>query len=420
MSLAAVPALCPVIVPDILLNQMFHAAKSDPAHIYNALCMKLEMSIQANLLALSQALLALEAFSPPATTTSDAPIITFYYAHSVPGISRYSDKHHQLSWNTHLYEEKAVSQSEDCLFLNVYTPGSEVVATPSGGLPVVVWIHVHGGGCVLGVANAYNGADLIVELDHRGVTVVLQYRLGLFGFLSGEAVKEGGVLNARLPLFTTLVVSGAGSVLQHFVVHEGNTQPPLSRSAMTSSAFFLSQYNYNDRISEVVDGTNSIRVLSLVCALQTSQTLNYNININGFFGTYVFVPVIYGAFIVERPTVTIRKGRLNSTHYLLAVTNSYEGTFVNQSTTLDIADYVKTLSPNFGSAQAAGVMMMYQNQGSNNNQVYLVMSESIFICPTYYLKAFGERVWKAEFSIPPGVHGQDVAYYFTLSVDAMG
>jgi len=90
-----------------------------------------------------------------------------------------------------------------------------VVATPAGGLPVVVWIH--GGGYILGSANLYNGADLIINSNYGVITVVIQYRLGLFGmpllflpgfkcrcihsrlgFLSGEAVKEGGALNAGL------------------------------------------------------------------------------------------------------------------------------------------------------------------------------------------------------------------------------
>jgi carboxylesterase type B len=99
---------------------------------------------------------------------------------------------------------------------SVYTPGSEVVATPAGGLPVVVWIH--GGGYIEGAASTFNGADLIKESNYGVVTVLVQYRLGLFGmclllplvfstlrcihyvlgFLSGEAVKQGGALNAGI------------------------------------------------------------------------------------------------------------------------------------------------------------------------------------------------------------------------------
>ncbi|KAJ8592162.1 alpha/beta-hydrolase [Rhizopogon salebrosus TDB-379] len=344
--------------------------------------------------------------------------------------------------------KRVVTQSEDCLFLNVYTPGSEVVTAPSGGLPVVVWIH--GGGYVEGAASSFNGADLIIESNHGVITVIVQYRLGLFGFLAGEAVKEGGALNAGLldqnyalqwvqahisgfggdPTKVTIwgESAGAGSVLQHLVAHEGNTQPPLFKAAMTSSTFLPSQYNYNDRIPEVIFihevggfcphyrcGSNSDTLSCLRTAdVDTLLTLNYNINSDGFFGTFVFVPVVDGTFIMERPTVTINKGRLNG-NYLLAVTNTHEGNiFVDQTTTLDVADYVMELFPNFGPVQAAGAVAMYHDQGNNVNQANLVMGESIFICPTYLLlEAFGERAWKGEFALPPGLHGEDIAYYFT-------
>ncbi|CCM06693.1 uncharacterized protein FIBRA_08980 [Fibroporia radiculosa] len=95
--------------------------------------------------------------------------------------------------------KRAVSQSEDCLFLNVYVPGNTITTATSGGLPVLVWIH--GGGYTLGSASAFNGADLIMHSDHDLIVVIIQYRLGLFGFLAGEAVKAGGALNAGLRAF---------------------------------------------------------------------------------------------------------------------------------------------------------------------------------------------------------------------------
>ncbi|KAG1838524.1 Alpha/Beta hydrolase protein [Suillus subalutaceus] len=450
----------------------------------------LKLSTTANLLVVSQVLLVLEALSAPAATVS-APIVNLGYAQyqgsvdtatniaSFLGIRYTAPPIGDLRWaapqpplgasgvqqattqpnecnqapvgtsSTNPLEsismrKRGISQSEDCLFLNVYTPGSEVVATPGGGLPVVVFIH--GGGYIEGAASEFSGADLIIDSSYGVITVLVQYRLGLFGFLPGEAVKEGGALNAGLldqkyalqwvqsyissfggdPTKVTIwgESAGAGSVLQHIVAHGGNTQPPLFTTAMTSSTFLPSQYNYNDRIpemlySEIVNGTNctsSSDTLSCLRAadVNTLQTLNYDINVNGFFGTFVFVPVVDGTFILERPTVTIREGRLNG-NYLLSMTNSHEGNiFVDQSMTLDVADYVKTLFPNFGPAQVAGAVALYQNYGSNVNQADLVMGESIFLCPTYYLLlAFGERAWKGEFAIPPGLHGTDIAYYFT-------
>ncbi|KAG2359255.1 Alpha/Beta hydrolase protein [Suillus spraguei] len=452
--------------------------------------MGLNLSTRANLLAMSQALLALQALSSPAANVS-ASIVDLGYSQyqgsvdtatnitSFLGIRYAAPPVGGLRWeapqppstvsgvqqattqpnecyqapagdsSTNPFEsfsitKRAVSQSEDCLFLNVYIPGNQVVTTPGGGLPVVVWIH--GGGYIEGAASEYNGADLIIDSNYGIISVIVQYRLGLFGFLPGEAVKAGGSLNAGLldqnyalqwvqayissfggdPTKVTIwgESAGAGSVLQHLVANGGNTQPPLFRSAMTSSTFLPSQYNYNDRIpemlySEAVNGTNctsSSDTLSCLRAadVNTLQTLNYNINVNGFSGTFVFVPVVDGTFILERPTVTISKGRLNG-NYLLSVTNSHEGNdFVNPSTTLDVADYVLTLFPNFGFAQAAGAATIYQKYGSNVNQANLVMGDSIFVCPTYYLlSAFGGRAWKGEFAIPPGLHGSDVAYYFT-------
>jgi para-nitrobenzyl esterase len=81
------------------------------------------------------------------------------------------------------------TQSEDCLCLNIWTPGCDNAARP-----VMVWIH--GGAFVIGAGSQsiYDGA----RLARRDVVVVtINYRLGVFGFLnladasSGEAPGTG-------------------------------------------------------------------------------------------------------------------------------------------------------------------------------------------------------------------------------------
>lgn len=72
------------------------------------------------------------------------------------------------------------STSEDCLYLNVYTPTSP---RPVAFAPVMVWIH--GGALVTGESDDYNPAALVA----RGVIVVtLNYRLGALGFLAHPAL----------------------------------------------------------------------------------------------------------------------------------------------------------------------------------------------------------------------------------------
>ena len=41
------------------------------------------------------------------------------------------------------------------------------------------------------------------------------------------------------------------------------------------------------------------------------QSANMDINASGFFGTFVFVPVVDGRFITERPTELLKAGKLN-------------------------------------------------------------------------------------------------------------
>ena len=74
--------------------------------------------------------------------------------------------------------------SEDCLYLNVYTP---TLRDRSGGRrPVLVWIH--GGGLTLDGARNYDGSKLAAD---GAVVVTINYRLGALGFLAHPALASG-------------------------------------------------------------------------------------------------------------------------------------------------------------------------------------------------------------------------------------
>jgi hypothetical protein len=63
---------------------------------------------------------------------------------------------------------------------------------------------------------------------------------------------------------------------------------------------------------------------------------------------------------------------------LLSVTNSFEGTiFVNQSTsaTVQVADYVSQLFPNFGPREINAAAAQYAGLGTNIFQVNAIMGE---------------------------------------------
>lgn len=84
--------------------------------------------------------------------------------------------------------------SEDCLFLDVYAPVR--ASKKSKLLPVYVWIQ--GGGFNELSGPNFNATGLIQAADMDMVVVTLNYRVGAYGFLAGEQVKEGGSLNNGL------------------------------------------------------------------------------------------------------------------------------------------------------------------------------------------------------------------------------
>ncbi|XP_077524716.1 cholinesterase-like [Amblyomma americanum] len=140
--------------------------------------------------------------------------------------------------------------SEDCLYLNVWTPRKD------GALkPVVVWIH--GGAFKFGSSHErwYNGVALAALNDV--VVVTLNYRLGIFGFLNAgndEAPGNMGLWdqNAALkwiqrnikafggdPRLVTLFGESAGSMSVHAHMLSPHSKGLFRRGFMMSGTLAL-------------------------------------------------------------------------------------------------------------------------------------------------------------------------------------
>lgn len=107
-----------------------------------------------------------------------------HYSKSCPQFAKYEDRYTSGKgpYSSEFFELGEVS--EDCLYLNVWTPAKE----PSEKLPVMVFFY--GGGFFMGSAStpAYNAHGLASK---GAVVVTLNYRLGILGFLaSAELDKE--------------------------------------------------------------------------------------------------------------------------------------------------------------------------------------------------------------------------------------
>jgi para-nitrobenzyl esterase len=81
----------------------------------------------------------------------------------------------------HTCVQGRATDSEDCLFLNVYTPSN---ATANSKLPVFIWIH--GGALVNGAGSDYDPSVMVAENDI--IVVTINYRLGSLGFLAASVL----------------------------------------------------------------------------------------------------------------------------------------------------------------------------------------------------------------------------------------
>ncbi|CAK5269906.1 unnamed protein product [Mycena citricolor] len=331
-------------------------------------------------------------------------------------------------------------QSEDCLFLSVYTPDLR----PQRLLPTIVWIH--GGGYSWGNESTYNGADLVNESGSKFVVVTIQYRLGLFGFLAGEQVKKSGVLNAGLldqqfalhwvqdhihkfggdPAHVVIwgQSAGAGSVIQHVVANGGKTEPKLFKTGITSSLFLPPQYGYGDVIPQslfdsVAGQAGCASGDQLDCLRRTDGEVLQGINIDlasaAFEGTFTFLPVVDGSLITKSPADALEQGETNGDE-LLVITNSLEAAvFVDQTVGYNITQFTRNMLPLLDETQAESVAAIYHSVGSTTEQATAIMTEgpSSSAHPISLSMLSPATLGRSgEYAVPPAVHGEDIFYYF--------
>jgi carboxylesterase type B len=148
--------------------------------------------------------------------------------------------------------------NEDCLFLNVYAPPN------ARNLPVLVWIH--GGGYGFG-DGTLDMSEIITANNNGFIVVSIQYRLGAFGFLASEELRQKGVVNAGIldqafalawiklhicqfggdPFSVTISgeSAGASSVMYHGLAVNGGLGSLLFDKSIAASPYLPFQYKFD-------------------------------------------------------------------------------------------------------------------------------------------------------------------------------
>ncbi|KAL1742075.1 Alpha/Beta hydrolase protein [Schizophyllum fasciatum] len=349
-----------------------------------------------------------------------------------------------------LSDPKPPTDSEDCLFLNVFTSGN-LEAQTNVTKPVLVWIH--GGGYGSGSVSGFTGADIydgkypVLRAKGDLVVVAIQYRVGMYGFLAGSDVHAAGAANAGLldqqfalqwvqqhihkfggnPSDVTIwgESAGAGSVYEHILANGGKTTPSLFDAAITSSNYLPSHYNVHDPVPEAIydevikQAGCKVGPDALGCLRKTDaavlRRINADIAVSAYSDTYIFLPVIDHSFIQQAPTEALAQGKVNG-KYLLSVNNADEGSmFVNATrlggASFDTAKWLKNTWPGLADSNIENGIAQY-SELAPIDQAIEMDADIFFNCPSFLMLRAFDNPHKAEFAINNAMHGYDLPYYF--------
>ncbi|XP_070808807.1 fatty acyl-CoA hydrolase precursor, medium chain-like isoform X1 [Pituophis catenifer annectens] len=238
--------------------------------------------------------------------------------------------------------------SEDCLYLNIFTPDMKAK------LPVMVWLP--GGGLVIGGASLYDGSAL--SAYGNVVVVVVQYRLGILGFLSTgsqEALGNWGLLDqvAALqwvqenieafggdPSCVTIFGESAGgfSVGAQILspLSKGLFHRAISESGTVQLPGFFIQHP--EVLAQKVASAANCETTSpaMLLCLRNKTEGELNSLISRLLPELHLIPaVVDGEFILKAPEELLASKELHAVPYLIGVNNNEYGWLLYGSSLLN-------------------------------------------------------------------------------------
>ncbi|XP_020840862.1 liver carboxylesterase 1-like [Phascolarctos cinereus] len=253
-------------------------------------------------------------------------------------------------------ETFSMTSSEDCLYLNIYSPSDLAMKTK---LPVMVWIH--GGGLMMGEASTYDG--LALSAFENVVVVSIQYRLGILGFFStGDEHARGnwGFLDqvAALhwvqknignfggdPSLVTIFGESAGGFSVSALMLSPLTKNLFHRAISQSGVLFMeSLFSSNikpaaEKIATFAGCKTTTSAVMVHCMRQKTEkeilntTQNMDLFHLDFLGDptekFLFLPaVVDGVFFPRSPKELLAEKQFKHIPYIMGITNHEFGWFL--------------------------------------------------------------------------------------------
>lgn len=316
--------------------------------------------------------------------------------------------------------------NEDCLFLNVWKPTH---AGPDAKLPV--WFFIQGGGYAGNTDQNFNVSDVIVQSNHSILFVQINYRVGVFGFLASEKIRENGDLNVGLldqrfalhwaqkyiHLFggdpNHVVIhgdsAGGGSVAYQLTAYGGRNDG-LFVGGISESPFWPthrtvaeSEFQF-DRFAANVSCSDASDVLACLRALDTSALQASDVA-SKFPDTTVnpdwyFLPVVDGNFSTDLHYNLFQQGKFVDVPMIVG-DDTDEGTAFspNASSSQEVLAFIKANYPNLNGAELQlinhtyppDILPRFENHTIWFTSAELAYGEATFTCPGIVMSSSAAR-----------------------------
>ena len=345
------------------------------------------------------------------------------------------------------------STSEDCLYLNVFTPAE--IGRDGHALPVVVWIH--GGAFNWGESDDYDPTALV----RQGVIVVtVNYRLGALGFLATPAIAQSqggtagdyGLMDQQAALrWVQANITGFGGDRDNVTV-DGESSgglsvlaqlaSPGSRGLFSRAIAESGAYDLTPQSLTAAESSGETFATSAGCADQTLACLDALpvSTILAEENPAGYRPDIDGRFLTRSPAASFAGGRFNRVPVIDGTNLDEYRLFVaiaqlRGAPVVTAANYQGEIAATLGvpAAQAAAIAAQYPLGAYSDPSLALgaVGTDAIFACPALsadealskyvpvYAYEFNDTNAPQRYLPPVGfpygaAHESEVQYLFTL------
>ncbi|WP_319578356.1 carboxylesterase/lipase family protein [uncultured Methanospirillum sp.] len=309
-----------------------------------------------------------------------------------------------------------LSMSEDCLYLNVWTPAK----TDDEKLPVMVFFYGGAFGKIAGSMSLYNGT----ALAQKGVIVVTpNYRVGALGFLAHPGLDAESIQNssgnyglldqiAALewvqknigsfggdPSRVTIFGQSAGG--ESILIHLANPQTKgLYQQAIVESGTFWTKGAEIDALYTKSDaeqlGLAYAKSLGFSGpdAIEQMRNLSYQDITNAtpwpassfkMVNTPHFEPTIDGSVLPEAPETVFRENRQNPIPLIIG-NNADDGTTLAAGANMTVPEYSTFIESRFGNESSA-ILEKYPANSTDEVQLRLeqIMTDYDFTDPVKFV-----------------------------------